>query len=95
MAMTHNLLTLFKDYLEFEHNIEEEKLAAKRKQSLDKRQKKAAAQGRRVHPIDVKMPMIVQLSVQLIRTVRNHVLKNKTLLKDCIETFRQRLYKYL
>lgn len=95
LAMTHNLLTLFKDYLELEHNIEEEKLAAKRKKSLDRRQEKAAAQGRRVHPIDMKHPIIVQLSVQFIRCVRNHILRTKTLLKDCIETFRWRLYKYL
>ena len=71
---THNLLVLFRGFLESDFGIREEKLEDKRHKQLEQREKMAQAQGRALHPLHRKMPPIVQLSLQFIRTLRNQIL---------------------
>ena len=74
LALTHNLLVLFRGFLESDFGIREEKLEDKRHKQLEQREKMAKAQGRALHPLHRKMPPIVQLSLQFIRTLRNQIL---------------------
>jgi hypothetical protein len=74
LALTHNLLVLFRGLLESDFGMREEKLEAKRNQQLEQREKVAQTQGRALHPLHRKMPPIVQLSLQFIRTLRNQIL---------------------
>ena len=72
IALTHNLLVLFRRYLKEEHDMEDEKIIHKRARQLKLRKKKAQAKGRSIHPLHRKMPPVIQMSLQFIRTLRNH-----------------------
>jgi hypothetical protein len=54
--------------------MREEKLEEKREKQLEQREEVARTQGRELHPLHRKMPPIVQLSLQFIRTLRNQIL---------------------
>jgi hypothetical protein len=79
LALTHNLLVLFRHYLQSEHGIEEDKLIQKRENSLQQRDRRAADNGRQIHPLHRQMPTVVQLSAQFIRTLRNQISQNNSL----------------
>ena len=74
LALTHNLLVLFRGFLESDFGMREEKLEDKRDKQLERREKVAHTQGRELHHLHRKMPPIVQLSLQFIRTLRNQIL---------------------
>lgn len=95
VALAYNLLTLFRDFLELEHGIREEKLETKRQRYLDTRQSEAAQHGREVHPLDFATATVVQLSAQFIRCLRNYLLLRQVLLSRSIDVFAQRMYIYL
>lgn len=94
LALTHNLLVLFRGFLESDFAMRDQKLVEKRQQALEQRQEKAQAQGRQLHPYTWKMPAIVQLSLQFIRTLRNHILA-KVRFYDALERIRAMLVAYL
>lgn len=79
VALTHNLLVLFREYLQSEHGLEERKLVGKREKTLEQRQARAQAAGRQVHPLHWQMPPVVQLSLQFIRVLRNSIFQQATL----------------
>lgn len=95
IAMAHNLMMLFRDFLEFEHDVVEEKIGAKRERYIENRQKVAAANGRHLHPMAVKIQPVVQLTAQFIRCLRNHILFQERPLKDAIPIFAERMQAYL
>jgi hypothetical protein len=78
-ALTHNLLVLFRSYLQTEHGLEEVKLKVKHRRALAARQARAQQQGRAVHPLHAQMPAVVQLSLQFIRSLRNAICRDLTL----------------
>jgi len=79
LAVTHNLLVLFRHYLQSEYGIEERKLIQKREHSMNQRECRAGEEGRQIHPLHREMPSVVQLSVQFIRTLRNQISQNNSL----------------
>lgn len=95
IAMAHNLMMLFRDFLEFEYGIVEEKIEAKRERSIENRQKNTAEHGGHVHPMVLTVQPIVQLTAQFIRCLRNHVLFQERLLKEAIPIFAARMRVYL
>lgn len=94
LAMTHNLLVLFRDFMDQVHGAKEEKLGDKRRAYLQRRQAQAEEKGRRIHPLHWQMPMIVQLSVQFIRSLRNLIARNVSL-RDALPRIRTMLVAYL
>jgi Transposase DDE domain len=94
LALTHNLLVLFRGFLESDFGIREEKLEDKREKQLEQREKIAQAQGRTLHPLHRKMPPIVQLSLQFIRTLRNQILAKVSFYK-ALPQIRAMLVAYL
>ena len=78
-ALTHNLLVLFRSYLQAEHGLEEVKLKVKHQRALAARQARAQQNGRAVHPLHAHMPAVVQLSLQFIRSLRNAISRDLTL----------------
>ena len=94
LALTHNLLVLFRGFLESDFGIREEKLEDKRSQHLEKREEAAQAQGRQLNPLHRKMPLIVQLSLQFIRTLRNQIIAKVTFQK-ALPQIRAMLVAYL
>ena len=74
LALTHNLLVLIRDKLAREHGIQELKVVQKRETALERRHEMAASCGRVVAHFQEKLPPIVQLTVQFIRTLRNGIL---------------------
>ena len=93
-ALTHNLLVLFRHYLESAHGLKETKLIRKRESALAQRQERARAAGRQVHPLHEKMPPVVQLSLQFIRTLRNYIYRGVSL-AGSIARFEATLANYL
>lgn len=93
-AVTHNLLVLFREYLNSEHGIEEKKLIDKRKAWLKGREKKARAEGRQVNPLHRKMPPVIQLSLQFIRALRNQIIR-KVSLRQSVGRFKTMLSAYI
>jgi hypothetical protein len=94
LALTHNLLVLFRGFLESDFDMRDEKLEEKRQHQLEQRQKKAQAKGLELHPLHWKMPSIVQLSLQFIRTLRNQILAKVTFCK-ALAQIRAMLTAYL
>lgn len=76
-ALTHNLLVLFRRKLATDHDIRERKLEKKRLDWLEKRTAQAKTAGRNVHPVQWKLPPVVQMSLQFIRTLRNGILARR------------------
>jgi hypothetical protein len=74
VALTHNLLMLFRERLGREHGLKEEKVERKHADQLRDRQEKAQAVGRQVAPIQGFLPAVVQLTSQFVRAVRNGIL---------------------
>lgn len=72
MAITHNLLFYLRYVLGRDAGIREEKVEKKRRRALEAREEKAAKEGRTLHPFSKNLP-IIQLTVQFIRTFRNHL----------------------
>ena len=93
-ALAHNLLVLLRRRLHRDHGIREVKLEKKRAKWLRKRAVKALAAGRKVHPLQWKLPAVVQLSLQLIRALRNAIIGRKRWL-EVLPTFACRLNAYL
>ncbi len=94
LALTHNLLVLFRGLLAREYDLEDEKIRDRREQHLDQRQVKARAEGRQVNPLHFLMPTIIQLSVQLIRTLRNHIFAHRSF-REALPRIRAMLLAYL
>jgi hypothetical protein len=94
LAITHNLLVLFRGFLDRDFGIREEKLEEKRQKQLERREKVAQTQGRKLHPLHRKMPPIVQLSLQFIRTLRNQILA-KVSFDKALPQIRAMLVAYL
>ena len=78
LAITHNLLVLFRVLLERDLGIREEKLEKRRTTHLEQRERFARRHGGRLHPLHYRMPKIVQLSLQFIRTLRNQILRRNS-----------------
>lgn len=95
IAMAHNLMMLFRDFLELEHNIVEEKIGAKRERYIENRRKNAASKGGHVHPMALNIQPVVQLTAQFIRCLRNHILFQERPLKEAIPIFAERMRAYL
>jgi hypothetical protein len=93
-ALTHNLLILFRQYLLTAHGLQETKLIRKREQWLKWRAEQAAVAGRQVHPLHAQMPPVVQLTLQFIRCLRNHMAQN-ALLAGSLDRFQAMLESYL
>ena len=94
LALTHNLLVIFRHELEAKHQIAEEKLDAKRRRELNCRQKRAAEAGRCVHPAIWKLPTVVQISPQFLRVIRNGILQ-KLSMTASVPRFSAMLKAYL
>ena len=94
LALTHNLLVLFRGRLDGEFGIREEKLAHRRLQQLARRAEAAERKGGRLHPLHRLMPGIVQLSLQFIRCVRNHILAQRSF-RQALAQLRAMLFAYL
>jgi hypothetical protein len=73
-ALTHNLLVCLRAQLDQREGIRELKVEKKRQQSLITRRAQAAAHGRAVPRHQERLPAVVQLTVQFIRTLRNAIL---------------------
>ena len=94
LALTHNLLVLFRGFLQSDHAMEDEKLKTKREKHLQARSLEAQKRKQKLHPLHLKMPLIVQLSVQFIRTLRNQIMKCVSL-KAALPQIRAMLTAYL
>ena len=94
LALTHNLLVLFRGLLDREYDLRDEKIIDKREARLDKRAAQAQSQGMEVHPLHFKMPPILQLSLQLIRALRNLIFAHRSL-KQALPRLRAMLLAYL
>ena len=94
LALTHNLLVLFRGFLESDFGMREEKLEDKREKQLEQREEVARTHGRVLHPLQRKMPPIVQLSLQFIRTLRNQILAKVSFYK-ALPRIRAMLEAYL
>lgn len=79
LALTHNLLVLFRGKLDRDFDLREEKIVRKGQRRLTQRVERARSNKMEVHPLHFTMPRIVQLSLQYIRTLRNHVLAQRRL----------------
>ncbi|MCK6499450.1 MAG: hypothetical protein L6Q38_08220 [Nitrospira sp.] len=93
-ALTHNLLTLLRRELDRRHGIRELKIERKRQNSMERRVKSARKLNRSVHPIQWKLPAIVQLTAQFIRTLRNGIWSKARWLK-VLPQFQASLSAYL
>lgn len=76
-SLTHNLLVLLRGRLHRDHGLREVKIEKKRSQWLKKRAQTARSSKREVHPIQWKLPPIVQMSLQFIRTLRNGIITRR------------------
>lgn len=94
LAITHNLLVLFRDFLDQLHGVKDDKLESNRRAYLQRRQTQARKNGRQLHPLHWKMPMIVQLSVQYIRSLRNLIARSASL-REALPQIRAMLVAYL
>ena len=72
-ALAHNLLTLLRRELDRSHGIRELKVEKKRQSSMERRTQSARNADRSIHPVQWKLPAIVQLTAQFIRTLRNGI----------------------
>lgn len=79
LALTHNLLVLFRGKLDSDFGLREEKIVRKSERRLTQRVDRARSNKMDVHPLQFRMPRIVQLSLQFIRTLRNHVIAQRRL----------------
>lgn len=95
IALTVNLLTIFRNFLEIAHGIYEEKLEAKHRSQIEERETEARARGCEVHPFVRRSTVIVKLSAQFIRCLRNLILIRPCPLKDALELLFWRMYVYL
>lgn len=93
-ALAHNLLTLLRRELERSHGIRECKVEKKRKYWMEKRAQAATKADRTVHPLQLKLPKIVQLTAQFIRTLRNGIWSKARWLK-VLPLFRASSIAYL
>lgn len=94
VALTHNLLLLFRETLGREHGMKEEKVERKHAEQLREREEKAAAAGRHVAPTQKLLPSIIQLTAQFVRAVRNGILGQMTL-RDVLGSLRMAMFAYL
>jgi len=94
LALTHNLLVLFRGFLESDFGMRDQKLENKRRDHLAERAKTAKARGYQLHPLHWQMPRIVQLSLQFIRTLRNQILA-KVSFHKALAQIRAMLVAYL
>lgn len=94
LALTHNLLILARAKLEQVHGIREQKVEKKRFEALEARHDTATQVGRKVAKIHKKLPAIVQLTAQFIRTFRNGIV-GKTPWLTALAHFRRSMESYL
>ena len=94
LALCHNLLVLFRGLLDQHFGMREEKLERRRLEQLDRREEAAEGKGARLHPLHRLMPTIVQLSLQFIRAVRNHILAQRSF-RQALAPIRAMLVAYL
>lgn len=94
LALTHNLLVIFRNELEVHHQITEEKLDVKRRRELKNRQDRAAEAGRSIHPSIWLLPTVVQISLQFLRVFRNGIVQ-KLSLAEALPRFSAMLKAYL
>ena len=94
VALTHNLLLLFRETLGREHGMKEEKVERKHAEQLRERDEKAAASGRHVAPAQRLLPAVIQLTAQFVRAARNGIL-GQLALKDVLGSLRMAMFAYL
>jgi hypothetical protein len=94
LALSHNLLVLFRGLLDREFGIREEKLEHRRVKQLDQREEAAERKGGCLHPFHRLMPRIVQLSLQFIRCLRNQILAQRSF-RQALAHLRAMLVAYL
>ena len=94
VALTHNLLLLFRETLGREHGMKEEKVERKHAEQLREREEKAAASGRHVAPAQRLLPAVIQLTAQFVRAVRNGIL-GQLRLTDVLGSVRMAMSAYL
>ncbi|MDP9179904.1 MAG: transposase [Gemmatimonadota bacterium] len=80
IAIAYNLCVLLQSILAANHGLRDTKVEAKHDQWVARREKLAAARGRRLHPLELTLPRMPRLSAQFIRTIRNHLHLPATLL---------------
>jgi hypothetical protein len=74
VALSHNLLVLLRRQLECDSGVREEKVERKRADQLVRRERKARAAGRKLAAVQKRLPSVIQLTAQFIRTLRNGIL---------------------
>jgi hypothetical protein len=72
-ALAHNLLILLRRELHLRHGIRELKVEKKHQSSMNRRTQAARKADRSIHPALWKLPAVVQLTAQFIRTLRNGI----------------------
>ncbi len=93
-ALTHNLLVLLRNHLEQTQGIREVKVEQKRQRGLETRRERAAAAGRQVSWFQDRLPAVVQLTAQFIRTLRNGILTKRRWI-DVLPLLRRSMESYL
>lgn len=94
LVLTLNLLVLFRGLLDREYDLREEKILRKAERRLEQRATEAHAKGMEIHPFHSKMARILQLSLQFIRTLRNHIFAHHSL-SHALPRIRAMLLAYL
>ena len=94
MTLVFNFERLLLGILKTDHGISDTKAEKKYKNDLDKRQTKAKAIGRFVHPLMWVASRISRFSEQFIRVIRNHFMRDTTL-ADLLGLFAKRMAAYL
>jgi len=93
IALTHNLLVIFREKLNREHGIREVKIEKKRPKAIENRRKAAVKIGRIRPSFHDLLPTVVQMSAQYIRVLRHGLLSSRRWL-DSLRSFRRAMEIY-
>ena len=94
IALTHNLLVIFREKLRRDHGIQEVKIERKRQKAIEVRREAAVKVGRLLPSFHDLVPTVIQLSAQYIRVLRNGILTSRRWL-DSLRSFRRAMEIYL
>jgi ATP-dependent protease ClpP protease subunit len=71
LTMAHNPLTLFRGHLQDDYEIKKEKFQKEYNQRNKHQKKQTQANKTKVHRLNEKMPLVVQMSMQYVKVLRN------------------------
>lgn len=94
LSIAMNLLRLIMQLFEAKFQIAEKKLVEKRQAWLKQREERAKRNNGYLHPLVRSGRHMYQLSIQFIRTIRNHLFNPKTI-RQLLPVFRERMTVYL